>query len=109
MGVPGANEFTTVQVLNSTKLIAGVTCIVVRDQVFEDGDLVEDTDDWFAQAKDGNVWYCGEEAKDFESFKGDEPRKPELVSIDGSFKAGVTATSRASSSLRPQKPGDVYR
>jgi hypothetical protein len=77
-----------VRVLNETKAIAGVTCIVVRDQVFDDGDLIEDTDDWYAQAKDGNVFYCGEEVKDFGSFEGDNPRKPELVSIDGSFKAG---------------------
>ncbi|MGH8659698.1 MAG: hypothetical protein ACREV4_14805 [Gammaproteobacteria bacterium] len=59
-----------------------------RDQVFKDGDLVEDTDDWFVPAKNGNTWYCGEEVKDFESFDGDDPRLPELVSIDGSFKAG---------------------
>ncbi len=84
----GGNEVNTVEVLNETKLIAGVRCIVFNDQVFKDGDLVEDTDDWFAQAKDGNVWYFGEEVKDFESFDGDDPRKPELVSIDGSFKWG---------------------
>ncbi|MEW6209273.1 MAG: hypothetical protein AB1631_12955 [Acidobacteriota bacterium] len=84
----GAGEFNTVEVANQTKLIEGVRCIVVRDQVFKDGDLVEDTDDWFAQARDGNVWYFGEEVKDFESFDGDNPRRPELVSIDGSFKWG---------------------
>jgi hypothetical protein len=84
----GAGEVNTVEVLDRTKLIDGVTCLVVSDQVFKDGDLVEDTDDWFAAAKDGNVWYCGEEVKDFESFDGDDPRLPELVSIDGSFKAG---------------------
>ena len=84
----GASEVNTVEVLDQTKLIDGVHCLVVNDQVFKDGDLVEDTDDWFAAAKDGNVWYCGEEVKDFESFDGDDPRLPELVSIDGSFKAG---------------------
>jgi hypothetical protein len=84
----GGAETNTVRVLNQTKLIAGVTCIVVRDKVFKDGDLVENTDDWYAPAQDGNVWYCGEEVKDFESFEGDDPRRPELVKIDGSFKAG---------------------
>jgi len=84
----GGNEFNTLEVLNETKLIDEVTCIVVRDQVFKDGDLAEDTDDWYAPAKDGNTWYCGEEVKDFESFDGDKPRTPELISIDGSFKAG---------------------
>jgi len=84
----GGNEVNTVEVVNETKLISGVTCLVFRDQVFKDGDLAEDTDDWFCQAKDGNVWYFGEEVKDFDSFDGDDPRKPELVKIDGSFKAG---------------------
>jgi hypothetical protein len=83
-----ATQSTIVQVLNQTKLIDEVRCIVVRDQVTEDGDLIESTNDWFAQAKDGSVWYCGEETGSFESFKGDRPRKPELVNIDGSFKAG---------------------
>lgn len=43
-------------VLSKTKLIEGVTCIVVNDKVSENGFLVEDTDDWFAQARDGDVY-----------------------------------------------------
>jgi hypothetical protein len=75
-------------VLDETKLIDGVTCLVVRDVVEVDNELLEDTDDWFAQDTDGNVWYCGEEVKDYEWFDGDEPPLPELISDDGSFKAG---------------------
>ena len=82
-----ADETDVVQVLNRTKLIDDVRCIVVRDEVFADGFLTEGTNDWFAQAKDGNVWYCGEETAEFETFQGDRPKKPELVNIDGSFKA----------------------
>jgi hypothetical protein len=81
-------ETVTRKVLNRTKHIEGVTCLVVNDRVSDDGDLIEDTDDWYAHAKDGTVWYCGEEVKDFETFDGDNPSKPELVSIDGSFKVG---------------------
>jgi hypothetical protein len=81
-------ETDIVEVLDQTKLIEGVTCVVVRDEVSSDGVVVEGTDDWYAQAKDGSVWYCGEEVKDFETFEGDEPVLPELVAIDGSFKAG---------------------
>lgn len=84
----GGGEVNTVDILDQTKLIDGVTCIVARDSVQVDGEQRELTDDWFAQAKDGNVWYCGEETKDYESFAGDMPRLPELVSIDGAFKAG---------------------
>jgi hypothetical protein len=83
-----ADEVTRVKVTNATKLIDGVRCVVVRDEVFVDGVLEEGTNDWFAQAKDGTVWYCGEETASFETFEGDRPMKPELVSIEGSFKAG---------------------
>jgi len=83
-----ATETDHIEVLSDTKLIAGVTCLVVRDRVREGGNLKEDTRDWFALAKNGDVWYCGEEAKDYETFAGDAPQDPELVSIDGSFKAG---------------------
>jgi hypothetical protein len=84
----GGGETSTVDVLNETKLIDGVRCVVVRDTVLENGRLKEDTDDWFAEATDGTVWYFGEEVKDYETFDGDEPALPELISIDGSFKAG---------------------
>ncbi len=84
----GGSETNTVEVLNETKRITGLTCIVVQDQVFDDGELIEDTDDWYCQAKNGDVYYLGEEVKDFESFDGDDPQEPELVSTDGSFKHG---------------------
>jgi len=92
-------ETDTVEVVNETKLIAGVRCIVVRDIVKDNGRSVEETDDWYAQAKDGNVWYFGEEVKNYETFRGDRPRRPELVSIDGSFKAGRDSA----------KPGIIFR
>ncbi len=104
----GGTESNILEVLDETKLIAGVGCIVVRDQVFEDGDLVEDTDDWFCHAKDGNTWYFGEEVKDFESFDGDDPRIPELVSIDGSFKAGRDHDKPGIIFLASPAQGDVY-
>ncbi len=105
----GGGETVVVNVLDETKLIAGVRCIVVRDRVFEDGRLVEDTDDWFATAKDGDVWYCGEEAKDFESFRGDQPRTPELVSIDGSFKAGRDGDQAGILFRAAPTAGETYR
>ncbi len=84
----GGAEADSVEVVDETKLIEGITCAVVRDQVTTDGLVTEKTDDWYAAAKDGTVWYFGEEVKTYESFAGDHPRRPELVSIDGSFKAG---------------------
>ncbi|MGH7801592.1 MAG: hypothetical protein ACREOW_13365 [Thermodesulfobacteriota bacterium] len=46
--------------------IAGVQTIVVRDAVRLDGDLTEDTYDFYAQDNDGNVWYLGEATKECE-------------------------------------------
>ena len=83
----GGDEEIMVEVLDETKFIDDINCFVVRDVVFDDGLLVEDTDDWFAvNRNDGGIWYCGEEVKDYEYFDGDSPSLPELVAIDGSFK-----------------------
>ena len=53
----------------------------MRDTVTEDGELVEDTVDWYAQDAEGNVWYLGEETAEFEDGK--------LATREGSFEAGV--------------------
>ncbi|MBI3247519.1 MAG: hypothetical protein HYZ50_13535 [Deltaproteobacteria bacterium] len=103
------DESVTVEVTDKTKSIAGVTCIVVLDRVMEDGDLVEDTDDWFAQAKNGDVHYCGEDTKESESFDGDNPRLPELVSIDGSFKHGRDGDKSGIQFFGSPTVGQVYR
>jgi hypothetical protein len=84
----GGDELNVVEALNEIKLITGIPCLVFDDQVFKGGELHEATDDWFCQRKNGDVWYLGEETKEFESFSGDVPKNPELVSIDGSFKSG---------------------
>ena len=102
-------ETTTVTVTGQTKLIEGITCLVVNDVVAEDGVLIENTDDWFAQDTDGNVWYCGEIAENFEYFDGDEPELPELVDIEGSWKAGREGAEAGI--LVPAEPevGDIIR
>lgn len=105
----GAGETVKIEVLNQTKLIDDVRCIVFRDRVYVGGQLVEDTDDWFAQALNSDVWYCGEEVKDYETFDGDRPRKPELVSIDGSFKADVDGAKPGIIFLGNPIVGTTYR
>lgn len=105
----GEGEHIAIEILNRTKLIAGLTCVVFRDQVSMDGKLSEDTDDWFAQAKNGDVYYCGEEVKDYKSFDGDKPSKPELVKIDGTFKWGRDGDKGGVFFRALPKQGDVYR
>ncbi len=84
----GGGESVAVEVVNETKLVDEVTCVVVRDLVSTGGFVAEATDDWLAVAITGDVWYCGEEVKDYELFDGDRPQRPELTRIDGSFKVG---------------------
>jgi len=71
-----------VVVTTETKKIAnGITARVVRDTVTEDGALIEDTNDWYAQDADGNIWYMGEDTAEFENGK--------ISTKSGSFEAGV--------------------
>lgn len=105
----GDGESIEVTVTDETKLVDGITCVVVLDVASEDGVVVEITQDWYAQDVDGNVWYCGEIARNFETFPGDQPETPELVDIDGSWKAGRDGAE--SGILLPFDPqvGDVFR
>ena len=105
----GDGESIEVTVTGETKLIDGVTCVVVWDVASEDGEIVEITQDWYAQDVAGNVWYCGEIARNFEIFDGDDPEIPELVDIDGSWKAGRDGAEPGI--LLPFDPqvGDVFR
>ncbi len=67
-------ERIEVRVLAETRNIMGVEATVVRDTVTIDGVLAEDTYDWFAQDRHGNVWYLGEESKEYDDgeFAGTE-------------------------------------
>jgi hypothetical protein len=78
----GAQLKVVVTVSDQTKKIAnGVTARVVRDTVTRDGELIEDTFDWYAQDKEGNIWYLGENTAEFQNGK--------LNTKAGSFEAGV--------------------
>ena len=78
----GKEVVVVVTVTSETKEISnGITAIVVRDTVSEDGAIVEDTFDWYAQDADGNVWYMGEDTAEFEDGK--------VKTKKGSWEAGV--------------------
>ena len=65
----GTTERIVVTVTDRKKTIMGIEATVVRDVVTEDGELIEDTFDWYAQDKDGNLWYLGEDTTEFENGK----------------------------------------
>ena len=78
----GNEQRVVVTVTTETKEIAnGITARVIRDTVTLDGELIEDTFDWYAQDASGAIWYLGEDTAEFENG--------EMVSTGGSFEAGV--------------------
>jgi hypothetical protein len=77
----GTVSRVVVTVTNRTKTIAGIEARVVHDQVTEDGEIKEDTFDWYAQDSKGNLWYLGEDTTEYENGK---PKTKE-----GSWEAGV--------------------
>lgn len=105
----GDGESIVVEVTSDTKLIDGVTCIVVIDTASEDDVVIEMTNDWYAQDTAGNVWYCGEISENFEEFDGDETTGPELVDIDGSWKAGRDGAEPGILLPLDPQPGDIFR
>src|SRR5919197_5094892 len=101
-GVRGATPQTDDEVvLHRTKRILGITCTVVRDTVSEHGRAVERTDDWFAQDRQGNVWYMGEDS--FERHHG------RFVKADDSWKSGVNGAKPGIIMPADPRPGDAYR
>jgi hypothetical protein len=89
------------QVTRKTRTFLGVKCVEVRDKVSVDGELTEDTLDWFAQDKAGNVWYFGEESKQIEDGI--------IVGIDGSWQAGVDDAKPGIVMEAKPQVGDNYR
>jgi hypothetical protein len=55
----------TLEVLKDKRTVNGVQATVVRDTVSAGNQIVEDTFDWFAQDKYGNVWYVGESVDNY--------------------------------------------
>ena len=98
----GTQAKVEVTVTRRTKQIAnGVEARVVHDVVSEDGELVEVTDDWYAQDADGNIWYLGEDTAEYENGK--------VVSREGSFEAGVDGAEAGVIMPADPEPGLTYR
>ncbi len=81
-GKDGEKAVDVVEVSGETKVVAGVTCVVVRDRLSLAGTLEERTEDWFAQDRDGNVWYFGEATAELDEAGN-------VVSTEGSWTAGI--------------------
>lgn len=96
-GVERVEDYVTYE----TKQILGVTCIVVRDKVTLNGELIEETFDWYAQDREGNVWYFGEQAREYENGV--------VVSSAGSWEAGVDGALPGVIMKAAPQVGNSYR
>jgi hypothetical protein len=76
----GVTQIDTVHVTSQTRVLEGITAVAVSDVATHNGKLLEKTTDWYAQDKQGNVWYLGERTA---AFSGGH------VDHSGSWLAGV--------------------
>jgi hypothetical protein len=94
-------ETSVIIVTNNTKTIMGVRCVEVHDTVKLNGQVLEDTFDWYAQHRDGTVWYFGEDTKEYENGK--------VSSTEGSWTAGVNGAQPGIMMLAQPQPGARYQ
>lgn len=96
----GESESNDVTVTTQTRQIMGITATVVRDVEFVEGELAEETFDWYAQDDEGNVWYLGEDSREFEDG--------EPVGSGGSWEAGVDGAKAGIIMKASPQVGDRY-
>lgn len=68
------------RVLPQTTVVAGVTVVVLEEKAYKNGELIELALDYFAQHRDGSVYYFGELVDNYENGV--------LKNHDGQWKAG---------------------
>jgi hypothetical protein len=91
----------TITVTNQTKRIAdGVTARVVHDVVYDHGKPTEITEDWYAQDREGNIWYFGENTASIQNGKRD---------TSGSFEAGRNGADAGIAMAAHPAVGLTYR
>jgi hypothetical protein len=94
-------EVIKVMVTDKTRRVMGVTTLVVWDRVWLDDKLIEETYDWYAQDQEGNVWYFGEDSKEYKNGK--------VVSTKGSWEGGVNGAMPGIIMKNKLTVGDSYR
>jgi hypothetical protein len=85
------------------KTVEGIDAVVLTDVVTSNngGDYVEVTEDWYAQDSKGNVWYLGEDTKEYENGK--------IASTKGSWEHGVKGAYAGIIIPANPRPGLTYR
>lgn len=97
----GEQQSIEIVVTPDRKTVMGISAVVVHDTVMAGDQVVEDTYDWYAQDTAGNVWYLGEQTKEYEDGV--------VVSTEGSWEAGVDGALPGIAQLAAPHVGDVIR
>ena len=99
----GEKQVDRVFVTDQTKVVNGVDTVVVRDIARNHaGVLIEKTYDWFAQDDLGNVWYFGEDTKEYDAHG-------HVISTEGSWTDGVDGAVRGIVMEASPAVTDAYR
>lgn len=93
-------ETIALTIPGDTKMVMGVKTLVYHDQVWLDGELIEDTTDYLAQHKNGDVWYFGENVDNYENGKLKDHAGTWIAGVDGA-KPGIWMKGNP-------KVGEVY-
>ena len=94
-------ETIEIEILQETKMVEGVETVIYLDKEFKNGQLVEETRDYLAQHKNGDVWYFGEDVSNF--WNGI------LVNHAGSFLHGKDGAKAGIWMKAEQRVGDSYK
>jgi hypothetical protein len=102
----GVNEDGAVRELflvsDETQKVDGVTCRVVLDRLYVDGELAETTRDFYAQDRQGNVWYFGEDTAELDP-------DGTMIGTSGSFHSGDSGALPGIFMTAVPAVGDTHR
>ena len=94
-------ERIEIAITGETRMVMGVETLVYLDRAYLDDELVEETKDFLAQDRQGNVWYFGEEVDNYEDGK--------LKDHEGAWMAGTDGAKPGIWIKAEHKPDDTYR
>jgi hypothetical protein len=102
----GINEDGAVRELflisDETQKVDGVTCRVVLDRLYVDGELAETTRDFYAQDRQGNVWYFGEDTAELDP-------DGTMIGTSGTFHSGDSGALPGIFMTAVPAVGDTHR
>lgn len=97
----GVTQRVRLTVLERTRNVNGIEARVVHDVVREEGLIIENTFDWYAQDSGGSVWYLGEFTREYENGVP--------VNTEGSWEYGVDGAQAGILIPADPKVGCTYR